>query len=60
MRSARRLSCLPIMASLVLLGCAKSITAEHDETLDQRVVRTSANVIDVNRSLCTHRLALDA
>jgi hypothetical protein len=48
------------MASLVLLGCAKSITAEHDETLDQRVVRTSENVIDVNRSLCTHRLALDA
>ncbi|UCG76456.1 MAG: hypothetical protein JSV95_03915 [Gemmatimonadota bacterium] len=60
MRSARRLSLFGIVAALLLPGCSKSLTVQHDETLDQRVVRTSANVLDVNRSLCTHRLALDA
>ncbi len=44
----------------VLSACSNSATVEHEEALDQRVVRTSKNVISVNKSLCEHELTLDA
>lgn len=52
--------CLQLGEGFVLSSCSKSVTVEHEEALDQRVVRTSENVISVNRSLCEHRLTLDA
>jgi hypothetical protein len=64
MRSARlRVFCvlsLQFGGGFVLSSCSKSVTVEHEEALDQRVVRTSENVISVSKSLCEHRLTLDA
>ena len=64
MKSARfRVFCvlyLQLAGGSVLSSCSKSATVEHEEALDQRVVRTSENVISVNKSLCEHKLTLDA
>lgn len=64
MESSRRHSraVLPIQlaAFLFLSACSKSVTVEREEALDQRVVRTSENVIAVNRGLCEHQLTVDA
>jgi hypothetical protein len=57
---ALRLLMLQLGGAVVLSGCAKSVTVEHDEALDQRVVRTSETVISVNKSLCEHEMTLDA
>ena len=51
---------LQLGGGFVLSSCTKSVTVEHEEALDQRVVRTSENVISVNKSLCEHKLTLDA
>lgn len=51
---------LQLGGAIVLSSCSKSVTVEHEEALDQRVVRTSQNVISVNKSLCEHELTLDA
>ena len=51
---------LQLGGTFVLSSCSKSVTVEHEEALDQRVVRTSENVISVNKSLCEHKLTLDA
>ncbi len=52
--------CLQLGGGFVLSSCSKSVTVEHEEALDQRIVRTSENVISVNKSLCEHKLTLDA
>lgn len=52
--------CLQVGGGLFLSSCSKSATLDQEEALDQRVVRTSENVISVNKSLCEHRLTLDA
>lgn len=49
-----------LLAASLVTACSQSMRVEHDPGLGGRVVRTSGNVIKLNRCLFEHRLSIDA